>query len=385
LVCLLLSLPVFAAADAPQFDCDFPGGNFILDKAEGDDVSFHQDLRETDGDWFYWYFRVRNAGGRTLTFHLTKGNHIGARGPAVSDDGGKTFRWLGLSAVKDGTFSYTFAADAADVRFSVAMPYQETNWKAFLQKIGNRPELKAEVLCKSPKGRDVEMLHVGKLDGGAKHRVAITCRHHACEMMASFELEGILEGVLADDETGKWLRENVEFLILPFMDKDGVEDGLQGKNRKPHDPNRDYMGESIYPSVAAVKKLVPEWSGGKLRILLDLHCPYLKGGANENIHLVGGPNPAIWERAQRFGEILQRVQRGPLVYRTQDNVAHGQTWNTLKEPRSVGIWAAELPGISFATSLEFPYANVRDKDVTPETARAFGHDVAAAFAEYLKQ
>src|SRR5262245_56365163 len=73
-----------------QVDVDFPGGNFVLDKIDGDIVQLHQDLRDTAGDWFYWYFRVREAGGRTLTFQFTKGNPIGVRGPAVSSDAGKT-------------------------------------------------------------------------------------------------------------------------------------------------------------------------------------------------------------------------------------------------------------------------------------------------------
>src|SRR5262249_28983730 len=77
------------AADALQLDADFPGGNIVLENVKSDDVYFHQDLRDTSGDWFYWYFRVRGSQGRTLTFHFTKGNPVGVLGPAVSTDAGK--------------------------------------------------------------------------------------------------------------------------------------------------------------------------------------------------------------------------------------------------------------------------------------------------------
>ena len=70
----------------PEIDADFPGGNVVLERIEGDEVHLHQDPRDTAGFWFYWYFRVRARGGRTLTFHFTKGNVIGVRGPAVSTD-----------------------------------------------------------------------------------------------------------------------------------------------------------------------------------------------------------------------------------------------------------------------------------------------------------
>ena len=101
----------------------------------------------------------------------------------------------------------------------------------------------------------MELLRLGRLDGEAEQCVLLTCRHHACEMMASYSLEGIMEAVLASDE-GRRLREQVEFFVVPFMDKDGVEEGDQGKNRKPHDHNRDYDGESLYASVRAVRELV---------------------------------------------------------------------------------------------------------------------------------
>jgi hypothetical protein len=281
------------------------------------------------------------------------------------------------------TFSHTFAPEAADVLFSVGMTYTEQNLRAFLARVGSRPGFAIDTLGRSERGRDVELLRVGKLEGTPVHRVAITARHHACEMMASYLLEGIVEGILADTDTGRWLRENVAFLIVPFMDKDGVEDGLQGKNRLPHDPARDYLGASLYPTVAALKRLLPAWSGGRLRIALDLHCPTLRGNNAENIFFVGGPNPIIWERVGRFSTILARGQTSPLVYRPQDNIPHGKLWNTLNEPRSFGLWAAELPGISFSTTLEIPYADVQGREVNARTARAFGQDMAAAIRAYL--
>jgi hypothetical protein len=38
----------------------------------------------------------------------------------------------------------------------------------------------------------------------------------------------------------------VEFCIAPFMDKDGVEEGDQGKLRWPHDHWEDYAEGSRY-------------------------------------------------------------------------------------------------------------------------------------------
>jgi len=377
-----------SAASHPEVRVDggFPGGNIVLDSIEGDTVTLHQDLRDTSGDWFYWYFRVRGAQGRDLTFHFPRGNPIGMRGPAVSADAARTWKWLGKDSVKGPTFRYTFPPDAGEVRFCFAMPYLESNLKEFLKRHTRDHAFKAEVLCKTAKGRDVELLRVGRLDGKADRRVLLTCRHHCCEMMASYSLEGLMDEALAATDDGKWLRGHAEFLVVPFMDKDGVEDGDQGKNRKPHDHNRDYAGESLYPSVRALRERVPEWSRGRLDIALDLHCPYIRGEHNEVIYFVGGPEKENWDRVGLFAKTLEAVQRGPLVYSSQDNLPYGQAWNVSQGPlMSFSRWAAGLPGVRMATSIEIPYANASGREVTAESARAFGRDLARAMRRFLEE
>jgi len=216
----------------------------------------------------------------------------------------------------------------------------------------------------------------------------LTARHHACESLASYSLEGILETVLGPTEDGRWFRENVEFLVVPFMDKDGVEDGDQGKNRRPHDHNRDYAGDSIHPSVRALRDFVPRWSEGRLKFTLDMHCPYIRGKEHEDIMFVGGRDQEIWNRVQQFSKILEAVQTGPLVYSHSNNLPFGKSWNTggnTGELKSSAMWASEQPGVLIATSIEIPYANAGGKPVTAESARALGLDLARVLRVYLQQ
>lgn len=375
LAVLLTTMAAAAARADMHVDAGFPGGNVVVMTVDGDVVQLKQDLRDTQGDWFYWHFRVRGAGGRTVKFQFMGSDVIGNLGPAVSRDEGVTWTWLGRETVKNRSFEYRFEGDG-EVRFAMAIPYVEADLQRFLGR--HRDRVKVERLCETKKRRAVQMVRFGKTDGEPRHRVLLTARHHACESLASFELEGIIEAVLGEEQ---WLRENVEFLAVPFMDKDGVQDGDQGKNRKPHDHNRDYMGESIYPSVAALRKLAPEWGGGKIRIALDLHCPSLK---NDYIHFVGGPDQENWKRVTELCQILERTQAGPLKYRVKDNVPHGVSWNTLAEPRMNSRWAVGLEGVRVATTIELPYADVRKTPVTAESARAFGRDVARAIGVYLQ-
>lgn len=389
LTALVFLTPCQASEEKLQVDADFPGGNIIVDKIEGDDVHLHQDLRDTSGYWFYWSFRVRGAASRSLTFHFKNDGKspIGVRGPAVSIDGGQSWKWLGAQAVRDATFHFDFPAKATDVRFCFAYPYQEENLKAFLKRFENNKHLKVESLCKTRKERNVEMLFLGRLDGKCEHRIALTCRHHSCEMMASYVLEGIIEEVLGETEDGKWLRDHVEFFIVPMVDKDGVEDGDQGKNRKPHDHNRDYGGESIYASVKAIKERLPNWSDGKLRIALDMHCPAARGAGHETIYFVEGPDERIAKEVGSLSKIVESLQSGPLVYSSKNNLPFGKGWNTQAnygDRKPFSHWAASLPNVKFASTIEVAYANADGKTVTDSSARALGHDLAKSFRKYLQ-
>ena len=392
LAAVALALPALAQetpppkADGVVVDTAIPGGNGIVEKVEGDTVLLRQDLRDTAGDWFYWHVRVRGAAGRTLTFKFTKGNVLGVRGPAVSADGGKTWSWLGAAACQGASFRYAFPAGGDDVRLSFTIPYFESHLKAFLAKHATSAALKAETLCRTGKGRDVDLLRVGRIGDEPDHRVLLTARHHCCESMASYVMEGILDAALGPGAEGAWLRDHVGILAVPFMDKDGVEDGDQGKNRKPHDHNRDYVQE-LHPSVKALKERVTAWSQGRLRIALDLHCPWIRGPHNEVIYFVGGPDAGNWERVTQFAKVLESVQSGPIVYKVSDNLPYGVDWNKGPENpalKSFARWAAELPGIRVASTIETPYANAGGKEVTPDSARAFGRDIARAVRKYLE-
>lgn len=359
---------------------DFPGGNIILDSIDGDTVRLHQDLRDTAGDWFYWCFRVAEVSGRAVRFQFTGSRAIGARGPAVSIDGGATWSWLQTGNDPSG-FSYFFPEDSEPVFFSMTIPYTEANLTQFLTPWANHPHVRTGILCKSRHGRPVEFLTCGCIDGTASRRVLITARHHCCESLASYALEGLVS-VVPDDP---WFSQNVEFFILPFMDKDGVEEGDQGKNRKPRDHNRDYDGASLYPETAALREIGAEWNLAPA-IMLDLHCPWLLGGMNELIYFVGQQREELWLEQQRFSEVLEKHITGPLPFRASDNLPFGQDWNvesSYKLGTSCARWASMLPGARFVSTLELPYANASGSEVNAASARAFGADLARAIRAYL--
>lgn len=364
---------------AIRVDADFPGGNGIVRKIDGDVVAVDCDRR--DSNWnLYWCFRVRGAAGRTLDVQIGRSAGFTPSGPAYSFDGGKIWQWLGSKTIKGATFQCTVPAGVDEVRFSSVIPYTEENLRTMLAPYRDSANLKRDVLCKTDKGREVEVLYAGRIDGKAPHALAIVARHHACETMASFVLEGFLAAVLADSESGRWYRENVELLVVPFVDKDGVEAGDQGKERRPHDHNRDYE-ESIYPSVKAIKELLPKWSRERLRLALDLHCPTI---GERRIYFVDGPDADINLQVKRLTDLLEKGRKGPLAFRTADTIPFGKGWNNKPGQRSFKKWASTIPGKPVATTIEVAYGAVGDKPTTPDNLRAFGADLAEAFRRFVE-
>ena len=68
---VLFCAAALACAADVKIDADFPGGNIIVEQIEGDTARVRPDLRDTNGIWFYWAFRVRGAQGRTIKFEFT--------------------------------------------------------------------------------------------------------------------------------------------------------------------------------------------------------------------------------------------------------------------------------------------------------------------------
>ncbi len=361
-----------------KIDSNFPSGNIIVDKIDGNDVSLRQDLRDTEGDWFYWCFRIRDAGGRRIRFHLTGKNLLTDRGAAASLDGGLTWTWLKPELVGQSSFEYNFSKTDNDVRFSMGMPYTERNLENFLEKHSRDSNLKIDILCKSRKGRNVERMTIGSPD--CEFRILITARHHCCEMMANYAVEGIIDYILESD----WFLENAQVMIIPFVDKDGVEDGDQGKNRKPHDHNRDYITDAIYNETKAIMDFVPGWIRGRTFFDLDIHCPWIKGKGNDIIYIPGSSEEKNWDEQMKFGDILMKLNKSPLPYSTEDNLPFGKGWNTGAGLglRTSSSWAYKA-GAKVSLSFEIPYSSAGGHEVNQETARIFGHYLAAAIEKYL--
>lgn len=362
-------------------EADYPGGNMILDKIDGNEVFLHQDMRDSDGVWFYWSFRVRNGGGKKLHFRFTHSRCLTAKGAAVTVDNHQSYHYSSEIDNDYLGFSYEIPVDCNEAYFYQAIPYRQQEWERFVASLGDCSYASSKILCKSRRGRDVEQLILGNSKG--RFNMVLTARHHCCEALANYVLEGMLERFLRDDEIGKFMRENVFMTVIPFMDKDGCVDGDQGKNRLPHDHNRDY-GAELYPEVKYLKKFVADNMSGKVLLSLDFHCPWLYDGACESIYLVGQGVPRISAEQIKLARLIEECNRGALPFYASEFYPYGYGWNQTEVGLSCAGYFSSLPQTQLATTLEFTYASCHGLSTSVFGARIFGEYYGDAVYKYLR-
>jgi hypothetical protein len=356
----------------------FPGGNAKVTANADGSVHLEPDLRG-GRPWFYWCFEAMSMKPGKVTFVFPekvagfKNGAIGFQGPAISTDLGNTWKWMGRDHVDGDSFFYEFAESDERVRFAVTIPYLKTDLDGFLKKNATNPHLKNSVLTKSRKGREVELLQIGS-PGPDTLSMLVTGRHHATETIASYVLEGFLQEAMSESESAKEFRKKYVLYAVPFVDKDGVEEGDQGKNRQPHDHNRDYGEKSIYPEIQAIKKLDKEKN---FRFALDFHCPTLVMNDHQVMYFVG-PKEHPQYNFQNVTELAGWIKRGL----PKGAPVGPYVWlRPAKTPTPMNShYFGFKKGTIMAATLEIPFAPP-GKVTDPASCRKYGQVILSAWVD----
>ncbi len=364
---------------------DLPGGNIRVLKTEGSGALLGVDLRDTSTDWFYWCFKAVFPHPGRYRFSFDSPDKIGTRGPAVSTNSGREWKWLGAGS-SDGTgFNYDAAEGSREAWFCMGLQYLQSDFDRFAGEFAGNPAFSRRRLCvSSAKGRPVEYVVAGN-PSAAAHKIFLTARHHAGEMMANHAMEGFLRAVLSDDAFGAGFRQETAVYAVPFVDKDGVEDGDQGKNRRPHDHNRDYNDVPLYSETAAVMRLLDDV---RPDVVIDMHCPWIKGGSNEDISLIGSSLPDTQREIDAFGDLLESVSTPDAPYRRSGDVPYGTAWNNLSPnspTRSFACYSSMMDYVACAFTIEIPFANFGNVTADRSGAMSLGVNMAHAAALYFRR
>lgn len=344
---------------------DFPGGNIEVAEICENEVILKNELRDTAGDWFYWAFCIEGAEGKTIRFKFNENNRVGYYGAAVSIDL-ENWQWTGNRG-SDESFIYTFGSDEHKVYFAHHMLYCPERFFSFAKEEG----LKLKELCISEKGRRIPCIEFGKGD----KKIILTARHHACESTGSYFLEGVLEELIRNPVKG------YSVFCVPFVDYDGVVDGDQGKDRRPHDHNRDYdlAALPLYSSVKAIRDYA---LSHEIVFGLDFHSPWHKGGRNDKAFIV---QPGFKKRKNliRFGELFEKaISDYAFAYIQKNDCPPDWEWNKIGTP-SFNTFISNLPSSEFGCSVETPYFGEEDNVFSASKVIETGRCFSRALTDYI--
>ncbi len=383
---LFISLSGLVSADdgIVAISCDYPGGNVKIKNLSPGRAEVEADLRDTQQPWFYWNFEAKAEKNGVVKFLFpVKQKQVSAQGPAISTDGGKSWKWLGrektnfLAAEPEGprdSFSWNFTKTGERVHFAQGIPYQRANLDSVLEKYKNHPDLKVAVLTKTRKGAETPLLIIGKEAPGTKN-ILLTARHHSCEAIPSYAMEGFLEEALSDSPFGREFRKKYVLYAVVFVDLDGVQGGDQGKGRAPHDHNRDYgLEKPLYPEIKAIEELDRE---KKFFIALDLHAPSVRDDIHERFYFDGLRTPENNSATVEFYKWL--FEESPT---TVDYTLNFLKPTPMKPSDGKGIpfshYFGSRPHTAYGVTIEIPYASGGNPEYDDSEAKKYGKGLLRA-------
>lgn len=344
-----------------RVDASFPTGNGLV-TIQDNDILLDRDLRDSVADWvWYWHLKLTATQDTQVRIRLARPQLIGKFGPAVRT--ADHYHWLWSAEGPDSGFDLGLHTGAT-IYVSATIPYGVEDLRFWCHRL--RDGIRTETLTTSEGGRKVLILRVGV--PSADRVILLTCRHHACEAMASFVLEGALEEFRTLHRDGNPTARRSELIAVPLMDVDGVHRGDPGKTRTPWDHNRDYGPSSRYRSVSALRTMMAREN--RPIYALDLHTPGLRDTKDERPFVVVSTDAGDAENAHRLRALLKTTGGDDdMRLLTLD-----QEWNSASSEgqRCCAAWLRSLPTTRVATTIEYPNAVDRDQPVNPAQARKFG-------------
>jgi hypothetical protein len=190
-------------------------------------------------------------------------------------------------------------------------------------------------------------------------------------------MEGVLE-TLRDAAVPDW-----RVTVVPFMDYDGVVAGDQGKNRIPHDHNRDYIDKPLYASVRAVQEII---SDPATHAALDFHSPWHQGGNNDLAFIVRKTAHTLDEQI-RFGQrFMDALTPDSFPYDTANDMPPNTDWNLDSTMASSFTgFCNRQPHMDLCCTLETTYFGLPECPVSQDNLVAMGRAFGRALADWLRE
>ena len=179
--------------------------------------------------------------------------------------------WFRIPAEFDGdTLSFTVIPEHGSVYFAYFAPYSYDRHQDLLHAAQSAHHCKLETLGHTLDGNDMSLLTFGEPEEGKK-KIWVIARQHPGETMAEWFMEGMIQRLIDDEDTGaRALLDKAVLYVVPNMNPDGSIRGHLRCNAIGVNLNREWQSPSMEksPEVFLVREKMLETG---VDMFLDIH------------------------------------------------------------------------------------------------------------------
>jgi len=225
------------------------------DAADAIEVRIRKDVQADFAQWFY--FRVSGVRGEAVRVRFINA------GETTYPKGWDDYRvvasydrrdwWRAPTSYRGGVLEVAHLVEADQIYYAYFEPYRYDRHLDLIALCQTKPGVRVERVAVTAQGRDLDVIHMGH----GPHQVWIIARQHPGETMAEWFVEGLIEGLLVqDDAIVKDLLERATFHLVPNMNPDGSALGNLRTSATGANLNREWAEPSMLrsPEVLGVRE-----------------------------------------------------------------------------------------------------------------------------------
>jgi len=134
----------------------------------------------------------------------------------------KEWDWI-KARINAGKSEFSISAKKGNTTIALTPGYNYSRYLEFIEQLSASKCISTELVCKTYEGRKVYCLISKGYEINAK-RILVTARTHPYETAGSYNVEGIVEGILRNPNSS--ILRKYDIYIIPMMCPDGVHNGL---------------------------------------------------------------------------------------------------------------------------------------------------------------
>ena len=272
------------STESVALDTDFPTGNIAsCETAAPNQIAIKIDPEDAPpincSAWYAFRLTPQKAGMITISLNYEFCGH--RYWPKISTDG-QTWKPVEEEAVViselDGTKQATFTVHHDNTPLFVAGQeiVAPSDYEAWLDQIGNSPDVKRWILGKSLEGRDIPATRIMASGTEPRKQIILIGRQHPPEITGALAMFAFVETLLSDEPLARDFRTQYETVLVPMLNPDGVVRGHWRHNMGHTDLNRDW-GPFEQPETRLMNDYLEKIAKNpekELQLLVDFHSTH---------------------------------------------------------------------------------------------------------------